>query len=478
MSPASELPSLRLDATREEALARASSIVAGAWQSFDRARPGQPDVDERLHDLLRAALPERGSSALAALDDAGQLLDMSIAQPRPRFFAFVGSSGLEIGVLGDLLAACFDTNLAVWAGAASEVEDQAVRWVSEFIGFPAAAGAFTSGGTISNVTALAAARERALPGSRRDGMTGARAALYCSREAHYSVVRSAELLGIGAGQVRSLELDERRRLRPDAVARAIDADRDDGVTPVAVVATAGTTLTGAVDPIDPLADVCAARGVWLHVDGAYGVAAATTPSAGSRFAGLDRADSVTLDAHKWLFLPKACGVVLVRRHADLHGALAHEEDYIPHERPDHHMVDITLEYSRPFRALKLWLAFRAHGANAIRGAVERNLAQARLLFAEVAQHDELEHLCGEPQLSIVPFRHVPGGMPADALDEHNALLVEALQQQGDVWVAPARVDGTVCLRPCVVNYRTTDDDVRALVDIVLEVGTELARRGL
>ncbi|HEX6724523.1 MAG TPA: hypothetical protein VF073_04710, partial [Gaiella sp.] len=152
MSSASELPSLRLDADREQALERAAAIVARAWQSFDRARPGQPEVDERLHALLRAALPGDGSSALGALDDAAQLLDVSIAQPRPRFFAFVGSSGLEIGVLGDLLASCFDVNLAVWAGAASEVEDQAVRWVSEFVGFPAAAGAFTSGGTISNVT--------------------------------------------------------------------------------------------------------------------------------------------------------------------------------------------------------------------------------------------------------------------------------------------------------------------------------------
>jgi len=168
-------------------------------------------------------------------------------------------------------------------------------------------------------------------------------------------------------------------------------------------------------------------------------------------------------------------VVLVRRHEDLHGALAHEEDYIPHERPDHHMVDITLEYSRPFRALKLWLAFRAHGAEAIRAAIERNLGQARLLSDEVAGHAELEHLCGEPQLSIVPFRHVPAGMAGEELDKHNARLAEALQRQGDVWVAPARVDGKVCLRPCVVNYRTTDDDVRAFVDAVLETGASLGR---
>jgi aromatic-L-amino-acid decarboxylase len=473
VSTASELPSLRLDASREEAIDRASSIVADAWRSFDRPRPGQPSIDERLAELLRSALPAEGSSAIGALEDAARILDTSLAQPRPRFFAFVGSSGLEIGVLGDLLAACFDVNLALWAGAASEVEEQAVRWVSEFIGFPAAAGAFTSGGTISNVTALAAARERALPGTRRTGMRDAlRGALYCSREAHYSVVRSAELLGIGADQVRALPLGDGRRVLPQAVAEAIDHDRAAGIAPIAVVATAGTTLTGAVDPIDALADVCAERGTWLHVDGAYGVAAATTPSAGALFAGLDRADSVTLDAHKWLFLPKACGVVLVRRREDLHGALAHEEDYVPHDRPDHHMVDITLEYSRPFRALKLWLAFRAHGADAIRGAIERNLRQARLLYEEASGYDDLELLCAEPQLSIVPFRHVPPRV-AD-LDAHNLRLVAALQETGDVWVAPATVDGKVCLRPCIVNYRTTDDDVRALVALVREAGTTIA----
>jgi aromatic-L-amino-acid/L-tryptophan decarboxylase len=472
VSTASELPSLRLDATREEALERAAAIVSEAWRSFDRPRPGQPAVDERLRELLRSPLPAEGSSAIGALEDAARILDTSLAQPRPRFFAFVGSSGLEIGVLGDLLASSFDVNLALWAGAASEVEDQAIRWVSEFIGFPAAAGAFTSGGTISNVTALAAARERALPGSRRCGMAGQAGALYCSREAHYSVVRAAELLGIGSELVRALPQDAERRVLPEAVAAAIDRDRAAGVAPIAVVATAGTTLTGAVDPIDALADVCAEHGTWLHVDGAYGVAAASTPSAGHLFGGLERTDSVTLDAHKWLFLPKACGVVLVRRREDLHGALAHEEDYVPHDRPDHHMVDITLEYSRPFRALKLWLAFRAHGADAIRDAIERNLRQARLLHDELAACDDFELLCGEPPLSVVPFRHVPAGV--SDLDEHNLRLVAALQETGDVWVAPARVDGAVCLRPCVVNYRTTDDDVRALVTLAREAGRALA----
>jgi aromatic-L-amino-acid decarboxylase len=286
------------------------------------------------------------------------------------------------------------------------------------------------------------------------------------------VVRWAELLGFGADQVRALPLGHRRGVVPEAVAEAVDRDRAAGIAPIAVVATAGTTLTGAVDPIDALADVCEERDTWLHVDGAYGVAAATTPSAGDLFVGLDRADSVTLDAHKWLFLPKACGVVLVRRREDLHGALAHEEDYVPHDRPDHHMVDITLEYSRPFRALKLWLAFRAHGADAIRGAIERNLRQARLLYEEVSGCADLELLCAEPQLSIVPFRHVPPAVPD--VDAHNLRLVAALQETGDVWVAPATVDAKVCLRPCIVNYRTTDEDVRTLVTLVREAGRRLA----
>ena len=464
---------LRLDISREEALARAAEIVVQGWRSFDRAREVEPPIDDRMRELLDASLPEAPTPALEVLEDARRGLDESIAQARPRYFAFVGSSGLEIGVIGDLLSACFDANLAVWAAAATEIEDQAVRWVAAFLDFPAAAGAFTSGGTVSNMTALAAARERAVPGSRRHGVRGVDTALYCSAEAHYSIERAAELLGIGSESVRSLPLDGERRLIPEAVAEAIDADRAAGCIPIAVVATAGTTLTGAVDPIDALADVCDERGVWLHVDGAYGLPAATAPSTAGLFGGLGRVDSITLDAHKWLYLPKACGVLLVRRREDLFHAFSHEESYIPHERASGHMVDITLEYSRPFRALKLWLAFRAHGAQAFRDAVERNVQQARLLHRLVQESDTLEPVCGPPPLSIVPFRHRsrPGNGPGDDLNAHNARLVRTLQDDGRVWVAPASVDGRVCLRPCFVNFRTTDDDVRALVDVAVELGS-------
>ena len=228
----------------------ATKLVEEAWRSFDRYRPEEPALDERMRGLLEAGLPAAPVSVHEALDDAARVLDGSIAQPRPRYFAFIGSSGLEIGAIADLLAHTYDINLAVDARAATQIEQQAVRWVSEFVGFPATIGAFTSGGTISNVTALAAAREQAVPGARTDGLSGRRLAIYCSAEVHYSITRAVELLGIGSNNLRDLPIDGSRRLRPDALAEAIDRDVAAGITPVAVVATAGTTLTGAIDPID------------------------------------------------------------------------------------------------------------------------------------------------------------------------------------------------------------------------------------
>jgi aromatic-L-amino-acid/L-tryptophan decarboxylase len=244
------------------------------------------------------------------------------------------------------------------------------------------------------------------------------------------------------------------------------------VVPIAVVATAGTTLTGAVDPIGAIADVCAPRGVWLHVDGAYGLPAAATASRANLFAGLGRADSCSVDVHKWLYLPKACGVVMVRDAAALAGAFAHEQGYLPHQRHELHAVDITLEYSRPFRALKAWLAFRVHGAAQFREAVDRNLREAELLYRRARDADDIEVMDAPPQLSIVPIRHVPPDV--EDLDAHNQALAVAIQRDGRVYLAPALIDGRVWLRPCFVNYRTTEEDVLALLEVTRDLGGRLA----
>ena len=266
---------------------------------------------------------------LQALDEAAVVLDHSIAQPRPRYFAFVASSGLEIAVLGDALAACHDVNLAVVSGAADLVERQTLEWLGQAFGYPVATGTFSSGGTgLEHDGAGGRARARAA-GLAPRGLSGRPCALYASADVHESVKRAAELLGIGRDRVRAIPIDARRRMQVEACAEAIDADRTAGVAPIAVVATAGTTLTGAVDPLDELADVCAQRGVWLHVDGAYGLPAALVESHAPLFRGLARADSVTVDAHKWLFVPKACGVLMVREAEWLERAFSHEATYVP-----------------------------------------------------------------------------------------------------------------------------------------------------
>jgi aromatic-L-amino-acid decarboxylase len=210
--------------------------------------------------------------------------------------------------------------------------------------------------------------------------------------------------------------------------------------------------------------------VWLHVDGAYGLPAALVVSHAPLFRGLARADSVTVDAHKWLFVPKACGVLMVREAEWLERAFTHEATYVPHAPGEQDAVDRTLEYSRPFRALKLWLALRVHGLAAYRSAIERNLSEARLFADLVKERDELE-LLGEPELSVVPFRHIATSGP---VDEHNRKLAAALRADGRVYVSGAEIDGTACLRPCFVNFRTSPEDVRVLRDVVLELGAKLA----
>jgi len=465
-------PALPL-ADREQALEHAARLILQAWRSFDHPRPGQPLPSERHLKLLSRPLPRGPSDARAALDAAAEVLDVSLAQSRPRYFAYIGSSGLEIGVLGDALMASHDVNVAVSAGGADLLEAQTIRWVGEFVGFdPAARGLLASGGTISNLTALTAARERALPGVREEGVAGRRLALYCSAEAHYSVRRAAEVLGIGARNVRLIPLDHERRMRVEECARAIDSDRRAGIVPVAVVATAGTTLTGAVDPLEELADLCAQRNLWLHVDGAYGLPAAACARTAPLFRGLERADSATVDAHKWLYVPKSCSVLLVHDAAPLERAFSHHEGYIPHGG-QLHSVDRTLEYSRPLSALKLWLAFTVHGADRIRAAIERNLEEARLLHALVHEDDRFEAL-REPPLSVVCFRRRLDG-PAAVSDRHHDALAAALASDGRLLLSPAEVDGHTWLRCCFVNHRTTEADVRAVPEVVGELSEQLLR---
>src|SRR5215207_10717420 len=455
-----DLPAL---ADREGILADLERVICEAWESFDAPRPAEPQLDEMLIGRLEASLPQKAGDPDAILAEAARVLDASISPSRPLYLGYIGSTGLEIGVLASALMATYDANLAVAAGGADLVEEQTLRWIAGFVGFPFAEGAFTSGGMTSTLTALLAARERALPGCRVDGLGARKAAVYCSAESHHSVVRAVEVCGLGSNAVRSIPVDEKHRMQPEALEEALSRDVAAGVAAVAVVATAGTTLTGAVDPLDSVADVCERHGVWLHIDGAYGLPGAAAPSAAPLFAGLERADSLTIDAHNWLGVQKSCSVVLLRETGRLRAAFGHEERYMLHEGDVANPVDRTLEYSRPLRSLRLWMAFRVHGAAQYRAWIERTLANARLFtqLVEAAPEFELLH---EPQLSTVCFRHVPPGGVADP-DTHNIELARAMMRDGRVFLAPAAVDGRACLRACFVNFRTTPEEVALVLDV-------------
>lgn len=459
---------LRLGPKRDAALQHATEIVARAWDEFYVAREHEPLVEPSLASVLKQALPEHPTDPIQTLDLAAEVLDTSLAHSRPRFMAWIGSSGLEIGALGDLLAHSYDINLAIDSRAASELERQTLRWLGAFVGFPVGGGAFTSGGTISNITALAAARERALPGSRKRGLMNVRPAIYCSAEVHYSVRRGVELLGLGSDCIRAIPTDANHRMQSAVLAERLERDLHDGITPIAVIATSGTTLTGAIDPINEIADICQRFGVWLHIDGAYGLPAAGVSEKASAFRGIERADSVSVDAHKWMFVPKACSALMVRDRSTLLATFSHNESYMLHDGENGNAVDETLEYSRPLRALKLWLAFKTHGAEEFRQAIAANLAQAQALYETAKADPRFEVLPFRPELSVAPVRY-----GKNTSDRFQTLLVQRLQEDGRVFVSAAEIEGRIWMRPCFTNFRTSEEDALSLLEVTADVAKSM-----
>lgn len=449
---------------RERVLALLTQHLSSAWASFDQPRPHEPQLDSALLDRLSQGLPAAPGDPETSLADIASVLDASVSPARPLYSAYIGSTGLEAGVLAGALGNAYDVNLAAAAGAAEMLENQTIRWVAEFVGYPMADGAFTSGGMTSNLTALTAAREHALPGSRYAGISGRPAAVYCSEESHHSVARAVEVIGLGSQALRRIPIDAERRMRVDALQEALSVDRAAGVVPVAVVATSGTTLTGAIDPLADVADVCAEHGVWMHVDGAYGGPAAGVASLAPRFRGIERADSLTIDAHKWLGVQKSCSLVMLARQGPLESAFAHDERYMLHAGVAANGVDRTLEYSRPVRSLKLWLAFRVYGADMLRRWIEMTAEHAQTLARRLAANPTFE-LLNDPALSVVCFRHLSDG----DVDEHNLRLARAIMDDGRVYLAPAQVDGMTCLRVCFMNFRTSAEQVGELLRVIEEL---------
>jgi glutamate/tyrosine decarboxylase-like PLP-dependent enzyme len=429
---------------------------------------------EQLEELLDgdAPLPLDGEPLEDLLERSGAVLATG-RRTAPAFFGYVLSPAAPIGVAADLLASAADQNVTSWrsAPAATQVELTTIRWLGQLVGFSSdAAGVLVSGGSMANLTALLVGlRSRSDADADRRGLIA-----YASEDAHFSIEKAAAAIGVA---FRRVSVGAGRRLDVGALRAAIAADRDAGKQPFCVVGTAGTTATGAVDALDAIADVAEAEDLWLHVDGAYGAPAAADPASRPRFAGIERADSLCVDAHKWLYVPVDCGALLLRPNAGPKAFGAGDAAYVriltDEVVESFAFWDHGLELSRRFRALKLWMTLRYYGARRLAAAIAHDIAMAEHMGARVRASDDLE-LVAEPSLSICCFRHAPPGMANTALNEHNERLLTALHRDGRAYLSNAVVDGRFALRACITNFRTTRDDIDRTLTLVRELGDRVA----
>jgi glutamate/tyrosine decarboxylase-like PLP-dependent enzyme len=385
-----------------------------------------------------------------------------------------------MGVFAEALAAAMNPSCAGGNHAAVYLERMVVNWFKGMVGFPPdSMGLLVSGGSMAALTALAVARHvRCGFDVRAKGVQGgsARLIFYKGREGHGCHQKALELLGIGSDNLRAVAHDGELRMLPAALDAAIREDRSRGHVPVAVVASAGTVNTGAIDPLAEIADVCAEHGVWLHVDGAYGAPAILSPRYARALSGLSRADSLALDPHKWLYVPVEAGLVLVRDAQAMRSAFSLVPPYL---RTDGRATGVggppwLSEYgfaqTRGFRALKVWMSLRHHGLRGYRLAIERDLARAERLAECLRAADDFE-LREPPGLSIVCFRYAPRGSSREALDGLNRALLEKVQLGGRAFLSSTEMDGTFWLRACLVNPRARDEDMEKLLDVIRKIGS-------
>ena len=424
-------------------------------------RADRPEMERRL----REPPPEGAQGFDEILGRLGtDVLPFASVTGHPRYFAFIPGCPTWPASLGDLIASVSNIENSSWLESAgpSELELVVLDWFKEWIGYPAEAeGVLVSGGSAANMTALACAREALL------GAMSERVVAYVSDQAHSSVARAARVLGFRPEQVRVLPTDERFRMRPDALVDAMDADLRAGLRPLFVSASAGSTNTGAVDPLPELAEICKERGAWLHVDAAYGGFAALTGRGRRLLQGMDLADSVTLDPHKWLYQPFECGCLLVRRGHYLREAFEITPDYLKDTEVlarEVNFADRGVQLSRMCRALKLWVSLKYFGVAAFRTAIDRSLDLAREAQARIENSGELE-LLSPATLGVVCFRRRFENVDdEDELARLNAGLVEGLTASDEGHISSTRLRGRYALRMCVLNYTSTSDDVHRVLD--------------
>jgi aromatic-L-amino-acid/L-tryptophan decarboxylase len=455
-----------------------------------RERPVfKPMTPDERAELLQEPMPADGMATDAILEHLRtRVMPHPMGNGHPRFFGWVNSPPAMLAVATEIIAAAINPSCAGGDHAAIYLERCAVRWLVELVGFPTegSMGILVSGASMATLTAFAAARHRAAVrhgwNVRDDGLQSGHPPLiiYMSSEGHGCFRKAAELLGLGTAAIRTIPVDDAFHMEVPALESAIAEDRAGGREPFCVAVSAGTVNTGAIDPLDKVADLCAKEDLWMHVDGAYGAVGVLDPEVAPRFNGLARADSVALDPHKWLSVPVECGCVFVRDGAMLRQAFSLVPPYVRTEEGKGFgglpwYSEYGFQQTRGFRALKLWVTLAHAGRDRIASIVSRHIRLARRLASILADAPDFEVLA-PVELSIVCFRYVPAAIRDDdkKLNDLNQRLIENVQAGGEAFVSGTTLNTRTALRACVLHYATTEDDIKALVEIVRHAGSTLA----